>query len=364
MATLSGGIIGLPNVGKSTVFNTLTKSEASVANFPFCTVSPNVGIVFVPDRRLEKMAALVSHQVITPASIEVVDVAGLIKGAHRGEGLGNEFLSRIRGVDVLVQVVRCFEGEISHPEGSVDPMRDIETIRIELFLSDLSIIQRRLTRSNKLLKSPTKQSKEVTEVIYKVKKALEEGLPPREVISSKEYEMIKKEGFLSLKPMIYVANIGEKDLESSSVHIKCFREFAKEHNFEVIEVCAQLEMELAEFPEEEKQIFVKEMGIKKGAMEKLTREIFNKLNLITFFTITGGKEIRAWALEKDSSLLEAAGKVHSDMEKGFIKAEVMGVDELSELKSFKKARSEGRVKLEGKDSKVKDGDVIHFNFIS
>ena len=174
--------------------------------------------------------------------------------------------------------------------------------------------------------------------------------------------MVKEEGFLSLKPMIYVANIGEKNLESSSSHIKYFKEFAKEQNFEVIEICAQLEMELAEFPEEEKQIFAKEMGIKKGAVEKLTREIFSKLNLITFFTVTGGKEIRAWALEKGSSVVEAAGKVHSDMEKGFIKAEVMGIDDLLELKSFKKAKSEGKVKLEGKDCKVKDGDVIHFNF--
>ncbi|MCD6575389.1 redox-regulated ATPase YchF [Candidatus Aerophobetes bacterium] len=364
MATLSGGITGLPNAGKSTIFNALTRGGASVADYPFCTVSPNTGVAVLPDPRLEKLANLIKPQVVTPATIEVVDVAGLIKGAHKGEGLGNEFLSRIRGVDVLIHLVRCFEGKIPHPEGSIDPIRDIETIKIELFLSDLNIIQRRLTRLNKLLKSPIKQSdKTIIEILHKVEKALNQGVYPEKVISSHEYQLIKQEGFLSLKPVIYVANISEEDIESPSTHIRRLREFAKKEGFELIEVCAQLEMELAEFPDDERQSFLKEMGIKERAVCKLAREIARKLNLITFFTITGGKEVRAWTIKEGSLAVEAAGKVHSDIKKGFIKAEVIDVEDLLEVGDFKKARAEGKVKLEGREYKVRDGDVIHFHFV-
>jgi len=364
LANLSGGIIGLPNAGKSTVFNALTRSKAPVASFPFCTISPNVGIVSVPDPRLEKLAALINPQQVTPATVQVIDVAGLIKGAHKGEGLGNEFLNRIRGIDVLVHVVRCFEEKIPHPEGSVDPVRDIETIKIELFLSDLNILQRRLTRLNKLLKSPVKQdeNKRLVEILHKIEKALKEGVSPLQVVSPEEYQIAKKEELLSLKPMIYLANIGEGDIESPSSNIKRFREFAKKECLEVVEMCAQLEMELAEFSKEERQRFSKEMGIKGEAGGGLIKKIYDKLNLITFFTVTGGREVRAWAIEKGTSAVEAAGKVHSDMEKGFIKAEIISVDELLKLKDFKKARAEGKVRLEGKDYKVKDGDVIHFQF--
>ena len=344
------------------MFNALTKGGASVANFPFSTVSPNVGMVSIPDPRLGKIAVLIKPQVVTPAAIEVIDVAGLIKDAHKGEGLGNEFLSRIRGVNVLIQVVRCFEEDVPHPEGLVDPIKDVETIETELFLSDLDILQRRLTRLHKSVKSSVTQNDILIEVLHKVEKALEEGTSPCKVLSPREYETVKKEEFLSLKPMLYVANIGEEDIELPGAHVKRLRDFATRENIDVIEVCAQLEMELAEFPEEEKRRFIQEMGIAERAIERLPQEVFNKLNLITFFTITGGREVRAWAIEKGSSAVEAADKVHSDIKRGFIKAEVIGLDQILKFESFKKARSEGKVRIEGKECEVKDGDIIHFYF--
>ncbi|MBE0477634.1 redox-regulated ATPase YchF [Candidatus Aerophobetes bacterium] len=361
LATLSSGIIGLPNAGKSTLFNALCRGGAQVANFPFCTVSPNVGIAYVPDLRLEKLFRIVNPQIVTPATVEVVDVAGLIRGAHKGEGLGNEFLSRIRGIDVLIQVVRCFEGEASHPEGSIDPIRDVETLKIELFLSDLDILQRRLTRLNKLLKSQIKQNAAV-EALHKLEKALREGISPLKVISLPEYNLLRDEGFLSLKPMIYVANIGEEDIEPvSSIHAECFRGFVRREDIEVVEMCAKLEAELSEFPEEEKQKLIEEMGIKE-ATSKLIKKIYHTLNLITFFTITGGKEVKAHAVEKGTLVVDAAEKVHSDMKKGFIKAEVINVDELLKLGDFRRAKSDGKVSLEGRGYEVQDGDVIHFHF--
>jgi len=363
LANLQGGIIGLPNAGKSTIFNALTQGKAQVAEYPFCTISPNKGIVLLPDPRLDKLAEIINPEIVTPATVEVVDVAGLIRGAHRGEGLGNEFLSRIRGVDLLIHVVRCFEGKAPHPEGSIDPVRDVETIKTEIFLSDLGILQKRLTRLNKILKSPIKQTDKIyLEALKKVEKALNNNFYPGDVISSEEYELIKNEGFLCLKPVIYIANIEEKDINSPSEHLKKFREFAKREGLEVIEVCAKLEMELAEFEEEEREIFLKEMGIKERAIDKLAKKIAEKLGLITFFTVTGGKEIRAYSIKKGTSAVEAAGKVHSDMKKGFIKAEVIEAEELIKTGDLKKAKAEGKVKLEGKDYLVKDGDIIHFHF--
>ena len=357
---LSGGIIGLPNAGKSTLFNALTNAGVQVADFPFCTVSPNVGMIPVPDPRLDKLAALIHPQRVTPATIEIVDVAGLIKGAHKGEGLGNEFLSRIRGVDVLIEVVRCFEEDIPHPEGSIDPVRDMEIIKLELFLSDLQIIDRRLTRLNKLLKSGVKKDERYTRVLLKIKEALEKGISPVNSLSSEEYQLVKDDGFLSLKPVIYVANTQE-DVNSSTL-VEKFREFVQREGLQGIEMCAQLEMELSELPVGEQQKFLEEMEIKERAINRLINEVFKKLNLITFFTLTGGKEVRAWAIEKGTSAVDAAGKVHSDMKRGFIRAEVISVDELLKVKSFKEAKLEGKVRLEGKNYQVKDGDVIHFSF--
>ncbi|MCD6318614.1 redox-regulated ATPase YchF [Candidatus Aerophobetes bacterium] len=356
------GIIGLPNAGKSTLFNALTKGGARVANFPFCTISPNVGMTSVPDPRLEKLGKLINPQRVTPAEIEFVDVAGLVKGAHQGEGLGNEFLSKIRGVDVLVEVARCFEEGISHPEGTVNPVRDIQIIELELFLSDLEIVQRRLTKLNKLVKSGVKEAKEKLIIMEKLKDALEKGESPKMICSKEEQKLIKEEGLLSLKPIIYVANIGEEDLNFPSSSLVNLRKYILEKKERMIEVCAQLEMELREFPLEEQREFVESMGIKIKGTDQLVEEAYHLLNLITFFTVTGGEEVKAWPVRKGTSALQAAGKVHSDMQKGFIRAEIITVSELLRFKSLKKAREEGKLTVEGKDYLVKDGDIIHFRF--
>ncbi len=357
------GIIGLPNIGKSTLFNAITKGEARVANFPFCTISPNVGIALVLDPRLEKLNKLINPRKVTPAEIEFVDVAGLVEGAHQGEGLGNEFLSKIRGVDVLVEVVRCFEEGISHPEATIDPVRDIQIIELELFLSDLEIVQRRLTKLNKLAKSGVKKAKEKLIIMEKLKNILEKGESPKIVcLKEKEEELIREEGLLSLKPIIYVANIGDKDLNFPSSLLVNLREYTLKKRAKIVELCAQLEMELNELSLEEQKEFIESMGIKRKGVDQLIEEAYHLLNLITFFTITGGEEVRAWPIKKGTSALQAAGKVHSDMQKGFIRAETITVAELLKLGSLKRAKEKGKLTAEGKDYLVKDGDIIHFRF--
>lgn len=358
----SAGIIGLPNAGKSTLFNALSKGGAAVAEFPFSTISPNLSKIPVPDPRLDKLASLINPQKVTPAFIEIVDVAGLIRGAHRGEGLGNEFLSIIRGVDLLMEVVRCFECNIPHPEGKVDPLRDVETIKIELLLSDLEIIERRLTRLDKLLKSKAnKNDYKKLETLKKIKKILEEGNFPRKFLTDEEYNLIKEEGLLSVKPLIYVANTAEENKDSSSFYLEKLRKLAREEKLKLVEFCAQVEMELAELSPQEERKFRAEMGLedKKG---ELIRLIFEQLDLISFFTITGGQEVRAWALKRGTPAIKAAGKIHSDIERGFIRAEVVEIEDLLKAGDLKKARAEGKVRLEGKDYQIQDGQVIHFYF--
>jgi len=362
LATLCGGIIGLPNVGKSTLFNILTEGKAYVANFPFSTVSPNVGIAFVPDSRLEYLTRLINPEITTPARVQFVDVAGLVKGAHQGEGLGNEFLSKIRGVDVLVEVVRCFRGrEIAHFEGKIDPIRDVQIIELELLLSDLEMVERKLTKLNQLIKSEFKKNKEKLDLLQKVKVNLEKGNSLRDVSFTREEESeLIKEDFLSFKPLIYVANVDEDNLSSSL--FKRLREYILEKGAEVIEVYAQLESELEDFPEEERMEFLKELDIEEKGIDRLIKEVYKRLNLITFFTISGGKEVRAWPVKRGTTALRAAGKVHSDMEKGFICSEVIAVSELLKIGSMKQAKEEGKVRVEGRDYLVKDGDVMHFRF--
>ncbi len=354
----------MPNVGKSTLFNSLTQGEAQVGSFPFSTVSPNIGIAPVPDSRLEFLTKLINPEVSKAATVQFVDVAGLVKGAHQGEGLGNEFLSRIRGVDVLIEVVRCFkEREIAHLEGDIDPIRDIQIIELELLLSDLEIIDRRLTKLNKLVKSGLTADKERLNLLEKVKVNLEEGHSLRRVFREEEKDKLSKEELLSLKPLLYVANVDEDDLTSPSPLLEKLRRYASREGIDLIEICAGLEAELKELSSEEKKEFLKELKIE-GEIDRLIKKVYQKLNLITFFTISGGKEIRAWPVEKGISVSQAAGKVHSDMEKGFIRAEVIAVADLLKLGSIKQAKEEGRVRTEGKDYLVRDGDVIHFKFSS
>jgi len=349
-------------VGKSTLFNVLTAGEAYVANFPFSTVSPNLGVAFVPDRRLDYLTRLINPQVTTPARVQFVDVAGLVKGAHQGEGLGNEFLSKIRGVDVLVEVVRCFRGkEVAHFEGKIDPIRDVQIIELELLLSDLEMVERKLTKLNQLIKSESKGNKKRLDLLQKVKVNLEKGNSLRDVSFTREEKSeLIKEDFLSFKPLIYVANVDEDN--SAFSLFKRLREYILVKGAEVIEIYAQLESELKDFSEEERIEFLKELDIEEKGTDRLIKEVYRRLNLITFFTVSGGKEVKAWPVKRGTTALQAAGKVHSDMKKGFIRSEVIAVSELLKIRSMKQAREEGKVRIEGKDYLVKDGDVMYFRF--
>ncbi|MFU0826653.1 MAG: hypothetical protein ACFWTJ_03810 [Lachnoclostridium sp.] len=360
------GIVGLPNVGKSTLFNSLTKAGAESANYPFCTIDPNIGVVPVPDERLKVLGDLYHSEKIVPAVIEFVDIAGLVKGASKGEGLGNQFLSNIREVDAIVHVVRCFEdSNIIHVEGSIDPLRDIETINLELIFADLEVLERRISRVAKGAKNDKALAKEL-DLLERLKKHLEDGRMAKSFQTSDEDEISLLKGYnlLTYKPVIYAANVKEEDLKDDGAGnpgVVQVKEFAKSENSEVFVICAQIEEEISELDDDEKKMFLEELGLKESGLEKLVRASYSLLGLISFLT-AGPKETRAWTIVKGTKAPQAAGKIHTDFERGFIRAEVVSYDNLVECGSFNAAKEKGLVRSEGKDYVVQDGDVVLFRF--
>ncbi len=360
------GIVGLPNVGKSTLFNSLTKAGAESANYPFCTIDPNVGVVAVPDERIKLLGELYNTKKVTPATIEFVDIAGLVKGASNGEGLGNQFLANIREVDAIVHVVRCFEDtNVVHVDGSVDPVRDIETINLELIFADIEVLERRIAKQGRAANNDKKIAREV-EFIKKLIKFLEDGnlAIGYECEDDDEKEWLASYNLLTAKPVIFAANVGEDDLADDGAqneHVKKVREFAKDNGSEVFVICAQIEQEIAELDDDEKAMFLEDLGLSESGLDKLIAASYRILNLMSFLT-AGEDECRAWTIKIGTKAPQAAGKIHTDFERGFIKAEVVNYKDLLECGSLSAAREKGLVGMEGKDYVVKDGDVILFRF--
>lgn len=360
------GIVGLPNVGKSTLFNAITQAGAESANYPFCTIDPNVGVVSVPDNRLNKLKDLYNSNKIVQTAIEFVDIAGLVKGASKGEGLGNKFLSNIREVDAIVHVVRCFEdSNVVHVDGSINSLRDIETINLELIFSDMEILDRRIAKTTKALKADKTLQGEL-DILNQVKATLEEGKSIRTMdLSDEDWAFVRSLDLLSSKPVIYVSNVSEDDLADDGVNnemVKAVREFAATENSEVVVICAQIEAEISELEtEEEKLEFLETLGLSQSGLDKLIKSSYHLLGLISFLT-AGEQEVRAWTIKNGTKAPQAGGKIHSDIERGFIKAETIAYDALIEHGTMSAAKEKGLVRLEGKDYIVKDGDVILFKF--
>ena len=361
------GIVGLPNVGKSTLFNSLTKAGAESANYPFCTIDPNVGVVTVPDERLNVLGEMYHTKKIIPAAIEFVDIAGLVKGAAKGEGLGNQFLANIREVDAIVHVVRCFEdGNIVNVDGSINPLRDIETINLELIFSDLEILERRISKAVRAARNDKTIAKELA-LMERIKAHLEDGKMAKsfdDINDEDEQQWLESYNLLTYKPVIFAANVAEDDLAddgASNAGVQAVREYAKREDCEVFVVCAEIEQEIAELDDDEKSMFLEELGLKESGLEKLIKASYSLLGLISYLT-AGEPEVRAWTIKKGTKAPQAAGKIHSDFERGFIRAEIVSYDDLMACGTYNAAKEKGLVRLEGKDYVVQDGDIILFRF--
>ena len=362
--SLTAGIVGLPNVGKSTLFNAITKKSILMANYPFATIDPNVGVVIVPDERIDVLKDMYNPERVIPTTYEFTDIAGLVKGASNGEGLGNKFLSHIREVDAVVEVVRCFDDEnIIHVDGSVDPIRDIEVINVELVLSDLEIVTSRINKiGKKAMTTKNKDDVKEIELLERIKEALESNIPVRKLgLDEEEKKLISSFNLITLKPIIYALNVEDSDINTGNDYTKLVEDYAKKEGSETAIICAKLESELSELDEEEKKLFLDDLGIKESGVERLINKTYDLLGLATFFTV-GKDEVRAWTFKKGSKAPECAGIIHSDFEKGFIKAEVMSYSDLVSAGSELKVREFGKARIEGKEYIMQDGDICHFRF--